>query len=259
MLPKRSAFGLMAFVLTACALTLTAAPSTIIFTDFGTTLDDWGYVVNQAPLGQSFSTSSIAYNLTSVVVILSNNTEEPDLRPFAASRSKHPAARSRSLAPATKAALTPPSCASACTSVALWSDNGGPGPGVELAVSPTVVLDTALPDASSPQQFTFQFASYPLSTNTRYWIMVSSPTNNSVSQWWGTDEPTGAVTSEYTDYSEGVFPVIGKGDFAQQLQVNADPAAPPPTPVPPALTLVLTGLLCIGLYIAFRKRYGLSS
>jgi len=249
-----------AFMLSACALTLTAAPSTIIFTDFGTTVDDWGYVVSQAPLGQSFSTGATAYNLISAVVILSNNTDA-DLRPSAASRSKHHAARPRSSAPAIKAALTPPSCASACTSVSLWSDNGGPGPGVELAVSPTVVLDTALPDEASPQQFTFQFASYPLSTNTRYWIMVSSPTNNSVSQWWGTDEPTGAVTSEYTDYSGGIFPVINSdpGDFAQELQVNADPAAPPPTPVPPALPLVLTGLLCIGLYIAFRKRYGLSN
>jgi hypothetical protein len=246
-------------MLSACALTLTAAPGTIIFTDFGTTIDDWGYVVSQAPLGQSFSTGAIAYNLTSAVVILSNSSDDPDLRSAAASRSRHQAARARSLA--IKAALTPPSCSGACTSVSLWSDNGGPGPGVELAVSPTVVLDTALPDGSSPQQFTFQFASYPLSTNTRYWIMVSSPGNDSVSQWWGTDEPTGAATSEYNDYYLGVSPDIDPDriNFAYQLQVIGDPASPPPTPVPPALPLVLTGLLCIGLYVAFRKRYGLSS
>lgn len=252
----------------ACALALNATPTSVILSDIGTPVDDWGYVVRQAPLGQSFSTGPTAYNLTSVVLILSNQVNEDLAKPFAANHSKRRVASARSSTPGTKVPWKPapapvtPTCSGPCTSVSLWSDNGGPGPAVELAVSTTVVLDTDLPDANSPQQFTFQFSSYALSANTRYWIMVSSPGGNSVAEWWGTDEPTGAVTSEYYDFNTGIFPVIDPAmfNYAQQIQVNGTATtAPPATPVPPSLPLVLTGLLCIGMYITFRKKFGLSS
>lgn len=250
----------------ACALALNATPTSVILSDIGTPVDDWGDVVSQAPLGQSFSTGPTAYNLTSVVIILSNQTGSIDAKP--SSRSKRAVANARSSAPGTKVpwkpfpAPVPPACSGPCTSVALWSDNGGPGPGVELAVSSTVVLDTALPNDTSPQEFTFLFSSYPLTANTRYWIMVSSPGGNSVAEWWGTDEPTGAVTSEYYDFNTGVFPVIDPAmfNYAQQIQVNGTATtAPPATPVPPSLPLVVTGLLCIGMYMRFRKKFRLSS
>jgi hypothetical protein len=252
-----------AFALFACALTLNAVPSATISNDIGvTTVDDWGDVVGDAQIAESFSTGGSTYNLTSVTVELSNNSNEiPEARVLAAGRSKHRAAgrpasvRVAKVAP--RALFTVPSCAGPCTSLSLWSDNGGPGPGTELAVSTTVVLDSALPSASSPAQFTFLFSSFALAANTRYWIVASSPGSNSVAEWWGSDEPTGVdILGEFNEFDGTIFANDAfDEEFAYEILVSGvlTSTPPPVTPVPPSLTLVLTGLLFAGLYFTRRK------
>jgi hypothetical protein len=250
------------FALFACALMLKAIiTGSIIQTDLGTPVDDWDDVVADAPVGQSFSTGNSSYNLTSATVILSGdqNEERAIAKPKIRSAKAHSArvATKSHAKPALTFTLSPPSCAGPCTSASLWSDNGGPGPGVELAVSPTVVLDTALPNSSSPQEFTFSFPSYPLTAHARYWIMVSSPAGNSLAEWWGTDEPSGAVLSEFGIDDGGVFPNGDDNDFAEQLQVNGiATTTPPATPAPSSLPLVLGGLLCSGIYLTLRRGRG---
>ena len=64
-----------ALALFACALTINAIPGSIIFTDFGTPVDDWTDVVSQAPDGQSFF-SGTSTTVSGVSVILSNNENE---------------------------------------------------------------------------------------------------------------------------------------------------------------------------------------
>ena len=251
------------FALFACALMLKAIiTGSIIQTDLGTPVDDWDDVVGNAPVGQSFSTGNSSYNLTSATVILSGDQNEESARPSIRPAKAHSArvAKKSHAKPALTFTLTPPSCSGPCTSASLWSDNGGPGPGVELAVSPTVVLDSALPNASSPQEFTFTFPSFPITAHTRYWIMVSSPGGNSIAEWWGTDEPTGAVLSEFGIDNSGVFPNGDDNDYAEQLQVNGNATTTPPTtPAPSTLPLVLGGLLCAGIYLTLRKKSALPS
>jgi hypothetical protein len=255
-----------AFALVACALALNGAPSTIS-NDIGVsgaTVDDWGDVVGDAPLAESFSTGGSAYNLTSVTVMLANNDNElarvvASVRTHRRSSGRRAAARSIKAAP--RALFTIPSCAGPCTSLSLWSDNGGPAPGTELAVSTTVVLDSALPSSSTPAQFTFLFTSFPLAANTRYWIVASSPGGDSIAEWWGTDEPAGTdILSEFNEFDGGVTANDDpEGPFAFEILVSGLVTPPAPlTPVPPSLTLVLTGLLCVGLYFTRRRFVHLS-
>jgi hypothetical protein len=234
-----------------CALFLNATPVSI-FNDVTNASDDYyEFVVDEGPTGASFSTGGTAYNLTTVVVELSNDSEE-DARAANRSgrmRSRHASVRSAQVkakpSKIRKAGDPAPS-----VTVALWSDNGGPGPGTLLATSATTLLDTSLGD--SPAPFSFPF-SYPLTANTRYWIMVTSPGENSVAVWWGTPDMTGPdVAGEYYT-GEGEVTANGAEAGAFRMQVIGDPSTPPPTtPAPASVTLVLIGLGCAAWY--FRRK-----
>lgn len=251
----------ISYVVLLFALAATLSAQTVIYTDFANTPDDWGYVVSFGPLGQSFTTGSTAYNLTSVTVILSNQSEDAvDASPARGAGRAVRAMRAHAISPSRVHPNPAPVAPS--TVVMLYSDNGGPGPGTLLATSTTVLLDTSLTGAA--QQFAFQFSPYPLAANTRYWILVTSPGGNSVAQWWGSDGPTGAVTSEYyessyLDDTSAVYPVNGDTEelsFAFELQVSGTSNAPA-TPAPPSALLVLLGLCGAGLYFG-RQRLGLT-
>jgi hypothetical protein len=238
-------------VILTCALFLNAAPVSI-FNDITNPGDYNASVVGLEPTGASFSTGGTAYNLTTVVVELSNDTDA-DVR---ASRASHGMRGRHALARAAKAPKAKPSKAhpagdpAPSVTVALWSDNGGPGPGTLLATSATTLLDTSLGD--SPAPFSFPF-SYPLTANTRYWIMVTSPGENSVAEWWGTLDMAGTdVVGEYfTADTEVSANSADNGAFL--MQVIGDPTTPPTTPAPASVTLVLIGLGCAAWYFRRRK------
>jgi hypothetical protein len=197
--------------------------------------------------------------------VLSNSNDESDAR--AANRSKRMASRHGSVRSAQVRKAKPSKVRKAAdpatsVTVALWSDNGGPGPGSLLATSATTLPDTSLGDA--PAQFSFPFANYPLTANTRYWILVTSPNNDSVAIWWGTPDLAGTdVAGEYYEgnYGSGetVYPNSdGEDTAAFLMQVIGDPSTPPPTtPAPASVTLVLIGLGCAAWY--FRRRKVLQS
>jgi hypothetical protein len=241
------------WVVLTCALFLNATPVSI-FNDVSNSQDDWADVVEEGPVAASFSTGGIAYNLTTVVVVLSNNSnEQVDTRGANRSRrvkghrSSARAAKARSVKPAKVRPAIP---VTPEVTVSLWTDNGGPGPGSLLVTSATTLPDTSLGDA--PAQFTFPFANYSLTANTRYWIVVSSPGDNSVAEWWSTGTLTGTETA--TEYSE-FEGVVYANDEAFLMQVNGDPGTPPPTPAPASVTLVLIGLGWALWY--FRRQKGL--
>jgi hypothetical protein len=138
--------------------------------------------------------------------------------------------------------------------LSLYSDNGGPGPGSLLVTSATTLFDTSL--GVTPAPFTFPFSNYPLAANTRYWIVVSSPGGGSLAEWWLTETITGTETAtEYWAFDGTVDP--NAGDEAYLMQVNGDPAttppAPPQTPAPASVTLVLIGLCGAAWYFGRRK------
>jgi hypothetical protein len=227
---------------------------TVIATDLTAPIIYENYVVQDAPVGQSFSTGSSGYNLTSVTLTLSNDSYElEDARRGTAARRfmGHAKASTRKSPGKT---ITVSGCASACTQVMLWSDTGGPGPGTLLATSTTTELDTALP--SSPQAVTFAFSNYPLSANTRYWILVAA-SNTSVVQWYGTDNPSGTgLASEYYLYDSVIVSDLDD-DSAFLMSVTGTAATPAPpvstTPIPSSLMLALVGLLCAGMYLTWHK------
>jgi hypothetical protein len=238
------------WVVLTCTLFLNATPVSI-FNDLTNSQDNWGDVTDDAPLAASFSTGGTAYNLTSVVLMLSNNGETivttPSKRSHSA-RSRHSSAVAGKVQKA-KPSKVRPAISPSYVVVSLYSDSST-SPGTLLATSATTVLDTSLSD--TPAAFTFPF-SYPLATNTRYWIGVSSP-NDSVAEWWVTDTLTGTETA--TEYSEFDGEVTAN-DQAFLMQVNGAPTTPPPTPAPASVTLVVIGLGCAAWY--FRRRKALQS
>jgi hypothetical protein len=238
------------WVVLTCALFLNATPVSI-FNDVSNSQDDWANVVDiDGGPAASFSTGGTAYNLTTVVVVLSNNSnEQVDTRGAKRSsrvkghRSSARAAKARNVKPAKVRPAIP---ITPEVTVSLWTDNGGPGPGSLLVTSATTLPDTSLGD--DPAQFTFPFADYPLTANTRYWIVVSSPGDNSVAEWWETfNTAAGTETAtEYSEFESAIYPNFVSGDpdedEAYLMQVNGDPGTPPPTPAPASVTLVLIGL-----------------
>jgi len=251
------------WVVLTCALFLNAAPVSI-FNDISNPNDDYGtFVVDEGPTGASFSTGGTAYNLTTVVVMLSNDSEEGLSRANHSSRmrSRHSSVRTAKAQKAKPSKVRKAGDPAPSVTVSLYSDNGGPGPGNLLATSPTILPDTSLGD--SPAQFSFPFANYPLTANTRYWILVTSPGDDSVAFWWGTPDLAGPdVASEFYEGNYGggeqVYPNSdGEDSAAFLMQVIGDPTTPPTTPAPASVTLVLIGLGCAAWY--FRRRKVLQS
>jgi hypothetical protein len=251
------------WVVLTCALFLNAAPVSI-FNDVTNEVLYANSVVGDATCGASFSTGGTAYNLTSVVLELSNDAGEPPdtvraSRPIHGMRGRHASARPSKAPKAKPSKAHPAGDPAPSITVALWSDNGSPFPGTLLATSATTLLDTSLGD--SPAPFSFPFASYPLTANTRYWIVVTSPGDNSVGVWWGTPDVSGPdVASEYyiedddTVATPNAPPGEPEFDGAFLMQVIGDPSTPPPTtPAPASVTLVLIGLGCAALYFRRRK------
>jgi hypothetical protein len=244
-------------------LFLNATPVSI-FNDVTNAAVYTNVVVDVEPTGASFSTGGTAYNLTSVVLVLSNETEVviPDTVP--ASRTSH-GMRSRhassqvAKAPKAKASKVRKAADPAAgIIVQLFSDTGGPYPGTLLATSSTTLLDTSLGD--SPAPFSFPFANYPLAANTRYWVIVSSPDDDSVAVWWGSSDISGTdVTPEYYLYFGDIDAnSAGEDSSAYLMQVIGDPSTlPPTTPAPASVMLVLIGLGCAAWY--FRRRKVLQS
>jgi hypothetical protein len=239
------------WVVLTCTLFLNATPVSI-FNDLSNSQDNWGDVTDDAPLAASFSTGGTAYNLTSVVVMLSNNGETIVVTPSKrsqSSRSRHSAAVAGKVQKA-KPSKVRPAIVERYVVVSLYSDSST-SPGTLLATSATTVADTSL--SETPAAFTFPFSNYPLANNTRYWIGVSSP-NDSVAEWWVTNTLTGTETAtEYSEFDGEVLP----NDQAFLMQVIVDPSTPPPTPAPASVTLVVIGLGCAAWY--FRRRKGLQS
>jgi hypothetical protein len=243
-------------------LFLNATPVSI-FNDVTNSQDDWADVVDAGPVAASFSTGGTAYNLTTVVVVLSNNSNE-DTETRGAKRSSRvkghrSSARVAKAQHAKPAKVRPAIPITPEITVSLYSDSST-SPGTLLVTSATTLLDTSLGD--DPAQFTFPF-SYPLAANTRYWIVISSPGENSVAEWWETFN-SGAGTETATEYEEfdgTVYPNFVSGDpeddEAYLMQVNGDPGTPPPTPAPASVTLVLIGLGGAAWY--FRRRKVLQS
>jgi hypothetical protein len=239
------------YVVLTCALFLNAAPVSI-FNDVTNTTQYTNSVVEIGPLGASFSTGGTPYTLTSVVLVLSSGEEEPTLRanrPTHGFPSHHASAHAAKVQKAKPSKVRPAGPAAPGITVALYTDTGGPGIGTLLATSSTTLLDTSL--GADPAQFSFPF-SYPLTANTRYWIVVTSPGDNSVAIWWGTSDMAGTeVTTEYY-FENGEVTANSEEDGAFLLQVIGDPSTPPPTPGPASITLVLIGIGCAAWY--FRRR-----
>jgi hypothetical protein len=245
------------WVVLACALFLNAQPVSI-FNDVMNEADYSNVVTLVEPCGASFSTGGTAYNLTTVVLVLSNETDVADVvggrasHPIHGMRGRHASARAAKAPKAKPLKARPAGDPAPFTTVTLWSDDGGPGPGNLLATSPTTLSDTSLGD--SPAEFSFPF-SYPLTANTRYWIEVSSSVD-SVAVWWGSPEITGTdVAPEYYLYFGDVIPNDeGVDSAAFLMQVIGDPTTPAPTtPAPASVTLVLVGLGCAAWYFRRRK------
>jgi hypothetical protein len=246
----------------ACTLFLNAAPVSISNDITNEAAYPQG-VASQEPIGASFSTGGTAYNLTTVVVALSNEVEI-DADPAKLSRPSHGFRGQHAFVRAAKAQKAKPSkvrpaLPTPSTTVQLWSDNGGPGPGTLLATSTTTLSDASLGDDPAP--FSFAFSNYPLAAGTRYWIEVVSGAG-SVAVWWGTPDLTGTdVATEYNMFSGEVTANAPVGDpeddGAFLMQVIGDPATPAPTPAPASVTLVLIGLASAAWY--FRRRKALRS
>ena len=245
-----------------CALILNAVPTSIISNDISNQAQDLWAVVDDGRLGASFSTGATAYQLTSVLLVLSVEGDVPD----AVHAAKRPASHVRSHRTSTPAAKArranssalSPRVVPAGTTVTLWSDNNGPA--AQLAASTTTVLDTSL--SNTPTAFTFLFSNFQLAANTRYWIVASSPGTNSVAEWWTTFNVSGTdISTEFDEINSEIFPNAPVGnpgaDEAFLIQVNglaAAAPAPSATPAPSSVTLVLIGLCCAGLYFKRRRR-----
>jgi hypothetical protein len=252
-----------------CALILSGSPTSIISNDISNQAQDLWAVVDDGHLGASFSTGATAYQLTSVLLVLSLEGEVPS----AVHAAKRPTSHSRSRrasAPVTKtrqanSSVLSPRIVPAGTTVTLWSDNGlaspNNGPAAQLAASTTTVLDTSL--TNTPTAFTFLFSNFQLAANTRYWIVASSPSANSGAEWWTTFNISGTdISTEFDEINSEVFPNAPAGDpgadEAFLIQVNglaaAAPPAPSTTPAPSSVKLVLIGLGCAALYLERRRR-----
>jgi hypothetical protein len=239
-------------VVLTCTLFLNATPVSI-FNDVTNSQDQYAFVVDDAPLAASFSTGGTAYNLTTVVVVLSNDTNALARGASRSSRVKghRSSARAAKAQHAKPAKVRPAIPITPEVTVSLYSDSST-SPGTLLVTSATTLPDTSLGDDAA--QFTFPFASYPLAANTRYWIVVSSPGDNSVAEWWETYTITGTETAtEFSDFAGTIYPNGDPDDEAYLMQVNGDPGTPPPTPAPASVTLVLIGLGCALWYSRRRK------
>jgi hypothetical protein len=248
------------WVVLTCALFLNAAPVSI-FNDVTNVAEYDNFVVGDATCGASFSTGGTAYNLTTVVLELSNSADEEEVKASSSihgMRGRHASARAAKAPKAKPSKAHPAGDPAPSITVALWSDNGGPFPGTLLATSATTLLDTSLGD--SPAPFSFPFANYPLTANTRYWIVVTSPGGNSEGIWWGTPDVSGPdVASEYfiedddTVATPNAPPGEPEFDGAFLMQVIGDPTTPATTPAPASVTLVLLGLCGAALFFGRRK------
>jgi hypothetical protein len=229
-------------LLLACSFALKA--QTVIATDLSAPVAyDNSIVGNSPPLGQSFSTGSTAYYLTSATLVLTSQNDST-----ARIRGSISSNRGSGNTPGhAMANFTVTGCSSNCTQVSLWSDNGGPGPGTLLATSTTTELDSALP--SSPQNVTFSFSNIHLSPNTRYWILVAS-SNTSFAQWYGTNNPSGTgLANEYYLEDGAIVPDNEFGDaFLMSVSGVTNIST---TPAPSTLILTLLGLLTAATYLKF--------
>jgi hypothetical protein len=239
-------------VLTCATLFLNAAPVSI-FNDVTNPPVGVNSLLEEGPFGASFSTGATAYTLTSAVLVLSADPIDAGIRsagrPIHGFQGRHASARTAKAEKAKPSKAHPAAVPTAFVTVALYSDTGGPGIGTLLATSATTLPDTSL--GESPAPFSFPFSNYPLSANTRYWIVLSTA-SDSVAGWWGTSDISGTdVAPEYTHGIGEVFANDPGG--ALLMQVIGDPTTPPPTPAPASVTLVLIGLGCALWYSRRRK------
>ena len=233
----------------ASALTLNATPGTTLFSDYANSLGDTVSVEESMP-AESFSTGASAYTLTSVTLKLSNSDEAvataAGLPDAARTKQRHAGSKSRGFKPRGVGGFV---------TVNLYTDNNT-DPGTLITQLGSALFDTSL--GSAPADYTFSCTAgslCSLAANTRYWIVVT-PGNDTIAEWWYTRDPSGSLPANVdSEFNEDTGRINVNADNGEPyiMEVFATVGSLPTTPVPPSLTLVLTGLLCVGLYFTRRR------
>lgn len=211
--------------------------STVIYDSSGNPQSGADRLVDQGPLGFTFTSPGSASNLAVVKLMLVNSApQQPAVRKGAARVANQ---------------LT-----DGTIQVNLYSNNPvGPQPASFVAQIGT------MPDSNltnTPTLYTFvPVSTISLTPNTRYWVVVrvAGTTSNASLEFSTTSSGTNVAT-EYLGYNLfSQFQFTGTPNNAEQSYnalVGVNPTTPP-VPLPPSVTLTLVGFLCGGLYFAQRK------